>query len=170
MVVPKKRLLTEWLKAPLGSTTFDQIRSTKWSIEPNILQGVWPILFSLPKLVRSPQTLDPPGCTPGKKTLIAARPRRWQAPLFFQKPSGSCLFMSSPSLFRPELPGVGWARSRPSVVPGARRPRDCREYLQRNQDKSANDWWGCGKFCKSHWLSQLGYVGFELTLQLMFGA
>ncbi len=41
---------------------------------------------------------------------------------------------------------------------------------QRNLEIWANDWWGCGKFSPFDWLSQLGNVGFEFTLQIPFGA
>ncbi len=41
---------------------------------------------------------------------------------------------------------------------------------EHNPDCSANDWWGCGKFCTLDWCSQLGYVTFEFALQITFGA
>ena len=41
---------------------------------------------------------------------------------------------------------------------------------QHNPDFSANDWWGCSKFCSLDWCSRLGYVGFEFALQITFGA
>ncbi len=41
---------------------------------------------------------------------------------------------------------------------------------QHNPDFSTNDCWGCGKFSTFDWLSELGYIEFELTLQRTFGA
>ncbi len=41
---------------------------------------------------------------------------------------------------------------------------------QCNLEIWANDWWGCSKFSAFDWLSQLGHVGFEFTLQITFDA
>ena len=48
--------------------------------------------------------------------------------------------------------------------------RNLQRKLKPNLNKSANNWLGCGKFCPFDWLSQLGFAGFEFTLQLTFGA